>query len=153
MPLQEELATVEEEISELRLQVHADVEAAIEEQGEHVRSEGEGPGPVGVGLRLQHGLQLLSGCGDLPYTNYVQGFVGALDWIFADARRLRVRKHAPLPDHEAVVRHVALPSAVFPSDHLPIAVELEWHEGKDGGLHPIGGGEGQQQRQMRWMDE
>ena len=54
------------------------------------------------------------------------GFCGTLDYIYADESKLEVKREIPLPDQEDVVKEIALPNRIFPSDHLPLVVEIKW---------------------------
>ena len=75
---------------------------------------------------LSHDFSLLSAAGTPPYTNFVAGFCGTLDYIYADASKLELKREIPLSDHEDVVKEIALPNRIFPSDHMPLVVELKW---------------------------
>ena len=89
------------------------------------------PGPV---LASPFGLasadRLLS-----PYTNFVQGYIATLDYIFFEVGRLRLEALMPLPtveqiQNEEVVsaadipKRGALPSKRYPSDHVAIVADL-----------------------------
>jgi len=78
------------------------------------------------GMDLSHDFSLLSAAGTPPYTNFVAGFCGTLDYIYADASKLELKREIPLSDHEDVVKEIALPNRIFPSDHMPLVVELKW---------------------------
>ena len=41
---------------------------------------------VQVGLQLHHPFALASGCGFPPWTNYVAGFAGCLDYVWCEPR-------------------------------------------------------------------
>ena len=81
-----------------------------------------------AGLELSHNFGLTSACGPLRYTNYVGGFNDTLDYIYVEDARLEPRQVIPMPDHEDVVRHVALPNIVFPSDHLALVCDIAWKD-------------------------
>ena len=66
---------------------------------------------------------LANGCGQQGFTNYVGGFVAVLDYVLHDATLVSVR-HAETPSLSAVTAQTALPSAQFPSDHLPQCCDL-----------------------------
>ncbi|XP_061893685.1 2',5'-phosphodiesterase 12-like [Entelurus aequoreus] len=70
---------------------------------------------------------LLSACGPLAYTNYVGGFQGCLDYIFIQPERMQVEQVIPLPSHEEVTTHTALPSVAHPSDHIALVCDLRWN--------------------------
>lgn len=81
----------------------------------------------GHAMHLRHPLRLASACGYPEWTNFVSGFRGALDYIFA-AKGLRATQSMPMPPVKAVTAQVALPNAEFPSDHLPMVADLEFVE-------------------------
>ncbi|XP_054168298.1 2',5'-phosphodiesterase 12-like [Oppia nitens] len=78
------------------------------------------------GLDLSHSLSFGSACDEPIYTNYTPFFSGCLDYIFYDKNNLMVSEIIPLPDHQQVSANTALPSIVFPSDHLAIICVLQW---------------------------
>ncbi|KAL3890920.1 hypothetical protein ACJMK2_003191 [Sinanodonta woodiana] len=78
------------------------------------------------GMNFKHNLDFVTACGQVPYTNYVEKFQDTLDYIFYDVKTLEVEKVIPPPDHEDVVRHTAIPSVLFPSDHIAQVCELKW---------------------------
>ncbi|KFZ52554.1 2',5'-phosphodiesterase 12, partial [Podiceps cristatus] len=77
-------------------------------------------------MSLSHPFKLLSACGEPAYTNYVGGFHGCLDYIFIDKNALEVEQVIPLPSHEEVTTHQALPSVSHPSDHIALICDLKW---------------------------
>ncbi|XP_019392437.1 PREDICTED: 2',5'-phosphodiesterase 12 [Crocodylus porosus] len=77
-------------------------------------------------MSLTHPFKLQSACGEPAYTNYVGGFHGCLDYIFIDAHALEVEQVIPLPSHEEVTTHQALPSVSHPSDHIALICDLKW---------------------------
>lgn len=77
-------------------------------------------------MSLTHFLKLKSACGEPAYTNYVGGFHGCLDYIFIDLKALEVEQVIPLPSHEEVTTHQALPSVSHPSDHIALVCDLKW---------------------------
>ncbi|XP_078700338.1 2',5'-phosphodiesterase 12-like [Branchiostoma floridae x Branchiostoma belcheri] len=78
------------------------------------------------GVDLSHPFSLTSACGLPDYTNYVGGFQGTLDYIMIDTCQLAVNQTIPMPTHEEVTANTALPSIVFPSDHIAIIADIEW---------------------------
>ncbi|NXA45278.1 PDE12 phosphodiesterase, partial [Nothocercus julius] len=77
-------------------------------------------------MPLSHPFKLLSACGEPAYTNYVGGFHGCLDYIFIDKTALEVEQVIPLPSHQEVTTHEALPSVSHPSDHIALICDLKW---------------------------
>lgn len=132
LTLEADAEIAEAAAARLAAEVEADVATAVEEQralaGEAPWAPGEAAAleAAGCGLHLAHAFELTSACGFPEYTNYVQGFKGCLDYIWADARALAVQQHMPMPSHDDVVAETALPSSVFPSDHLPMVADLRF---------------------------
>ncbi|KAA0197370.1 hypothetical protein HAZT_HAZT007723 [Hyalella azteca] len=77
-----------------------------------------------VGVELRQTLPMASACGTPKYTNYAMSFQGCLDWIFYRTDSLRVENVVPMPSDEQVKAHTALPSPLFPSDHLALVAQL-----------------------------
>ncbi|XP_022103512.1 2',5'-phosphodiesterase 12-like [Acanthaster planci] len=78
------------------------------------------------GVALTHSLNFQDACQDIAYTNLVAGFRGKLDHIMFEGDKMKVDRVIPMSTHQEVTRHVALPNAVFPSDHLSLVCELSW---------------------------
>ncbi|KAM3959054.1 2',5'-phosphodiesterase 12 [Aphomia sociella] len=77
-------------------------------------------------LSLQQDLPLESACGTPPFTNFTDGFADCLDYIFYDKSCLEVEQVVPLPSEEELRVHTALPSIVFPSDHIALISDLRF---------------------------
>ncbi|XP_068201007.1 2',5'-phosphodiesterase 12 [Palaemon carinicauda] len=77
-------------------------------------------------VEIYHNFEMDSACGLPAYTNYTVGFYGCLDYIFYQTDKFIVKKVIPMPTHEEVTEHTALPSITFPSDHIAIAADLEF---------------------------
>ncbi|KAG8176860.1 hypothetical protein JTE90_027164 [Oedothorax gibbosus] len=77
---------------------------------------------------LRHNLTLDSACGAPEYTNFTEDFQGCLDYIFYSRDLLKVSQVVPMPSHEHVVASVALPSELFPSDHIALICTLQWNK-------------------------
>ncbi|XP_018561321.1 2',5'-phosphodiesterase 12 [Anoplophora glabripennis] len=77
-------------------------------------------------VELTQNFQLDSACGTPKYTNFTAGFADCLDYIYYEKSNLAVSQVVPLPSHEEVTQHTALPSIVFPSDHMSLVSDLRW---------------------------
>ncbi|CAL1533474.1 unnamed protein product [Lymnaea stagnalis] len=77
-------------------------------------------------LELYQPINMESACGRPAYTNFTQGFQETLDYIFIDSDKLEVTSVVPMPSEEEVRAHVALPSIVFPSDHIAQICDLKF---------------------------
>ena len=82
--------------------------------------------PIYIVQDLSHDFSLFSASGTPSYTNFVAGFCGTLDYIYADASTIELKRDIPLSDHADVVKEIALPNRIFPSDHMPLVVDLKW---------------------------
>lgn len=78
------------------------------------------------GFSLEQPMKFGSACGTPKYTNYTSGFADCLDYIFYDTDKLDVTQVVPLPSNEELMANTALPSIVFPSDHLAQVADLKW---------------------------
>lgn len=74
--------------------------------------------------RLRNEVPLVSATGFPDFTNFVRGFVEVLDYVMVEKDRVEVLQVGALPDRETASRHTALPSPVFPSDHLAVMVDV-----------------------------
>lgn len=77
------------------------------------------------GVSVSQPVRMLSACGTPEFTNYTVGFQACLDYIFIQADKFKVTKVVELPEEEELKAHLAIPSVVFPSDHVAIVTELE----------------------------
>ena len=78
------------------------------------------------GLTVEHDLAPLdSACGTPKYTNYTEGFKDCLDYIFYSANAMEVSQVVPFPSEEDLAVHKAIPSVVFPSDHVACVADLK----------------------------
>lgn len=59
------------------------------------------------------------------YTNYTKTFKGCLDYVMYRGD-LSVASAKPLPDEAALSVETALPNSQYPSDHLPLVLDLKW---------------------------
>ena len=78
------------------------------------------------GMSLTHNLDFTNACTSQEYTNFVASFMASLDYILVDGNHLEVVREIPMPSHDDIISHVALPNEVFPSDHLAIGCEVKW---------------------------
>ncbi|XP_034824735.1 2',5'-phosphodiesterase 12 [Maniola hyperantus] len=78
------------------------------------------------GLSLAQNVPLDSACGTPQYTNFTEGFADCLDYIFYEKSKLVVKQVIPFPSNEELKAHTALPSIVFPSDHIAVISDLEF---------------------------
>ncbi|XP_052812801.1 2',5'-phosphodiesterase 12-like [Mya arenaria] len=97
---------------------------SIKEDHDAWRSGGEDQ--FVAGMNFSHTFNIGSGCGLPAYTNYTNGFNGHLDYVFYDTDAFEVSQVIPQPDHKDVEFHTAIPSIVFPSDHLAQICDLRW---------------------------
>ncbi|XP_015601826.1 2',5'-phosphodiesterase 12 [Cephus cinctus] len=84
------------------------------------------PEEIVENVSLSHSLSFDSACGTPEYTNYTAEFADCLDYIFYQTDNLKVSQVIPMPSNEELKLHTALPSVVFPSDHISLCVDLEW---------------------------
>lgn len=75
---------------------------------------------------MSHALEFMSAAGFAKYSNYTPSFKHLLDYILVQRRHFEVVRVAPMPSDELLSEFTALPSAVMPSDHVAIAVDLRW---------------------------
>ncbi|CAK1549831.1 unnamed protein product [Leptosia nina] len=78
------------------------------------------------GLSLNQPIALGSACGTPQYTNFTEGFAECLDYIYYDKKNLDVEQVVPFPSLEELKAHTALPSIVFPSDHIAVVSDLRF---------------------------
>ena len=92
--------------------------AAAHDAADSCSSTAAAAEPV-TGIPLSVSFQLRSADGlQTPFTNYVRGYSGLLDYIWFEPSRLKVERAIPLPSLEEVQGY--LPSQRFPSDHLSV---------------------------------
>lgn len=88
------------------------------------KGEGKEECDVSVFPTLHNNTRFISAGGYPQYTNYTGGFKDLLDYIFIETEYLHAVHVAPFPTVEVLSEHTALPSVVFPSDHLAVAVDV-----------------------------
>lgn len=76
-------------------------------------------------VSLSQPFKMGSACGTPDFTNYTVGFQACLDYIFYQTDKFRVVKAIEMPEESDLNAHAAIPSVVFPSDHVAIVAELE----------------------------
>lgn len=81
---------------------------------------------VGIGLSLSHDFEFVNCVDAIEFTNFVEGFVGCLDWILAEKACFKPEGQSPMPSVEELTANKALPSLIFPSDHISIAADLKF---------------------------
>lgn len=62
----------------------------------------------------------------LRWTNYSIGFKAIIDHIFVDGANLETVRTISQPTDAELSQDVAIPSSLFPSDHVPIIAELKF---------------------------
>ncbi|XP_028393203.1 2',5'-phosphodiesterase 12-like [Dendronephthya gigantea] len=77
-------------------------------------------------MPYSHKFGLQNCCGFPEYTNYTEGFIGLLDYIFSSKKFFDVESNIPIPSTEEVQLYTALPSPVLPSDHVALVCDLKW---------------------------
>lgn len=133
---EEELEVVEEAIASIQLNGRSAVERSRTE--EH-RSSVDTSADVGgvtshpwsndvdsMRHMITHRLGLINASGLPEYTNYTADFKDTLDYVMASQHCFQVVRVAPFPPESVLCEHIALPSEVFPSDHIAVAVDVEW---------------------------
>lgn len=78
------------------------------------------------GVNLVQPFEIQSACGIPNYTNFTAGFRACLDYIFYQTNNLLVKEVIPFPSDEELSAHIAIPSVVFPSDHVSLVADLKW---------------------------
>ena len=81
-----------------------------------------------AGLSIYHPFSMESACGEPEFTNYTLGFKDCLDYIFYEKDKLQVDKVVPFPSEEELKMYDAIPSKLFPSDHIASICDLKWIE-------------------------
>lgn len=78
-----------------------------------------------LNVELKQPYSIKSACGTPKFTNYTVGFKDCLDYIFYQTDKFSVTKIVEMPSEEELALHNAIPSVVFPSDHIAIIAELD----------------------------
>lgn len=77
-------------------------------------------------IDMKQSIKLHSACGTPKYTNFTHLFADCLDYIYYDEKHLSVSQVVPLPSDEELSENTAIPSVVFPSDHIALVSDLRW---------------------------
>ena len=77
-------------------------------------------------LELRHHPRFMSAAGTPEYTNYTMGFKDCLDYVWVERENFLVTQVVPFPSDQELELHSALPNIVFPSDHIPVIVDLKF---------------------------
>jgi 2',5'-phosphodiesterase len=80
-----------------------------------------------VNVNLSQAYAMKSACGTPKYTNFTLGFRECIDYIFYQSDKFSVTKSVDIPSDEDLNLHNAIPSVCFPSDHIALIAELEFH--------------------------
>ncbi|KAL4445318.1 hypothetical protein ABPG77_011143 [Micractinium sp. CCAP 211/92] len=119
-----------DEYGEVSKQLHSAVEH-VQPPGSPAAHSSPGAGNqqqfvAGVDLQIPFSLRSAD---DLrtPFTNYVKGYQGLLDYIWYEPSALEMARDVPLPTlAEMGGPEGYLPSQRFPSDHLPVVFDLRF---------------------------
>ena len=79
-----------------------------------------------IGLELSHPPSFVSAAGTPKFTNYTMGFKDCLDYVWVEKENFTVSQVVPFPSDQELELHSALPNIVFPSDHVPVIVDLKF---------------------------
>uniref|UniRef100_A0A182WGX1 2',5'-phosphodiesterase 12 n=1 Tax=Anopheles minimus TaxID=112268 RepID=A0A182WGX1_9DIPT len=79
-------------------------------------------------VSLSQPFKMASACGCPEFTNYTVGFAACIDYIFYQKEALSVNDVIPMPSQEELSMYEAIPSPVFPSDHVALVANLEWSQ-------------------------
>jgi len=77
-------------------------------------------------LELRLPLPLVDPNDHVEVTNFTGGFQECLDYTLLDSRELQRTRAIPAPSLELLRRETALPSTVFPSDHVPVITDVAY---------------------------
>ncbi|KAH8303927.1 hypothetical protein KR018_001349 [Drosophila ironensis] len=80
------------------------------------------------GVELSQPFKMDSACGTPEYTNFTTLFSGCLDYIYYQKDCFELLQSVPLPTEEEFKANTAIPSVVFPSDHVALIADLKFRE-------------------------
>uniref|UniRef100_A0A2M3Z9Z6 2',5'-phosphodiesterase 12 n=1 Tax=Anopheles braziliensis TaxID=58242 RepID=A0A2M3Z9Z6_9DIPT len=83
-------------------------------------------------VSLTQPFPMASACGCPPFTNYTVGFAACIDYIFYQTDLLQVTDVIPMPSEEELKMYEAIPSPVFPSDHIALVANMQWKASEPG---------------------
>lgn len=75
---------------------------------------------------LKQDFNMKSAYGAPKCTTRTLDFVKCVDYIFYQSDRLQVEQVIELPTDEELEENGAIPSIVFPSDHIALVADLKW---------------------------
>lgn len=78
------------------------------------------------GVSLSQPFNMSSATGCPKYTNFTHLFAGCLDYIFYETDNIELAELIPLPTDDQLRTHTAIPSVVFPSDHVSLVADLKF---------------------------
>ena len=87
-------------------------------------------GGADLAIPLSQGMSLAQACAELPFTFFTAHSKQVVDYIYYSPWNLSPDPHlSPFPaiSEESVAAHTAIPSEVFPSDHIALVQDLVWH--------------------------
>lgn len=85
-----------------------------------------GPEEAVENVSLKQEFNMKSACGTPKCTTKTLDFVKCIDYIFYQSDRLEVEQIVELPTDEELDEYEAIPSLVFPSDHIALVTDLKW---------------------------
>lgn len=77
-------------------------------------------------LELHLPLPLIDPNSDVQVTNFTGSFQECLDYTLLDSQALECARTIPAPPLELLRRETALPSSSFPSDHVPVMIDVAY---------------------------
>lgn len=89
-----------------------------------------GPEEAIENVCLKQDFNMKSACGTPKCTTSALDFVKCIDYIFYQSDKLQVEQIIELPTDEELDENVAIPSVVFPSDHLALVADFKWTTSK-----------------------
>lgn len=85
-----------------------------------------GPEEAVENVSLKQEFNMKSAYGTPKCTTRTLDFVKCIDYIFYQTDRLQVEQVIVLPTDEELDENEAIPSLVFPSDHIALVADLKW---------------------------